>query len=139
MFIGASRWPPQIVIRYAAGGRLMPDNSFHRDASGRLTFEMFSVPGDSYQAICNELVAALLLVPLGTPVSDFLSIVFQDYGRGSQVVGLEWDNWSGFIVVAKTPESEPLVHAIATWLLGSTWATISSPADPSAAPGPAGT
>jgi hypothetical protein len=111
----------------------VPDNSFHRDASGRLTFEMFNVPADSYPAICNDLVAALHLVPVGTLVTDFLSIVFRDYQRGSQVAGLEWDNWSGFIVVAKTPESEPLVQAIAKWLLSSKWVTIASSAEPGAA------
>ena len=42
------------------------------------------------------------------------------------MVGLEWDNWSGFIVVAKTPESEPLVHAIAEWLLSSKWVMFAS-------------
>lgn len=112
----------------------MPDNSFHRDASGRLTFEMFNVPADSYRAVCNDLVAALHLVSVGTVVTDFLDIVFQDYRRGSQVVGLEWDNWSGFIVVAKTPESEQLVQSVAEWLLGSKWATITSNAEPGAAP-----
>jgi hypothetical protein len=64
------------------------------------------------------------LEPVGTLVSDFVNLVFQDYRRGSQVVGLEWDNWSGFIVVAKTPESEPLVRAIAEWLSRSRWVTI---------------
>jgi hypothetical protein len=117
----------------------VPDNSFHRDASGRLTFEMFDVPADSYRAICNDLVAALRLVPIGTLVTDFLSIVFQDYRCGSQVVGLEWDNWSGFMVVAKTPESEPLVEAIAEWLLGSKWATIANSAEPGAAADGGGT
>lgn len=108
----------------------MSDNSFHRDASGRLTFEMFNVPADSYPAVCKDLVAALHLVPVGTLVTDFLSIVFQDYQRGSQVVGLEWDNWSGFMVVAKTVESEPLVQSIAEWLLGSKWAKATSNAEP---------
>jgi hypothetical protein len=32
------------------------------------------------------------------------------------VVGLGWDNWSGFIVVAKNPESEPLVREVAAFL-----------------------
>ncbi len=104
----------------------MPDNSFHRDASKRLTFELFSVPGDSYLNICKDLVTSLQLMPVGTPVSDFLSIIFQDYSRDSQVIGLEWDNWSGFIVVAKTPESEPLVQEAAAWLLKSKWAMPTS-------------
>jgi hypothetical protein len=102
------------------------DKAFHRDASGRLTFEMFNAPAESYHAICNDLAVAFHLVPVGTLVTDFLSIVFQDYHAGSRVVGLEWDNWSGFTVVAKTAESESLVQEIGTWLLASKWATISS-------------
>jgi hypothetical protein len=94
---------------------------------------MFNVPADSYWAVCNDLMVALQLVPVGTLVTDFMAIVFQDYRRDSQVIGLEWDNWSGFIVVAKTPESEPLVHSVAEWLLGSKWATITSNAEPPAA------
>ncbi len=50
-------------------------------------------------------------------------LVFQDYGRGQQVVGLEWDVWMGFTVVAKDAESEPLVQEIGAWLLKSLWAT----------------
>src|SRR5262249_30748926 len=134
---GKSRSPGRAVEpgRSAKKRRgVVPDNSFHRDASGRLTFEMFNVPADSYPAVCKDLVAALHLVPIRTLVTDFRSIVFQDYQRGSQVVGLEWDNWSGFIVVAKTPESEPLVQSIAEWLLGSKWATVTSNAEQSVAP-----
>lgn len=103
----------------------MPDHWFHRDASGRLTFEMFNIPGEAYSTICQEVATALQLEPMGTLVTDFASTLFQDYRRGSQVVGLEWDNWSGFIVVAKTPESEPLVEAIAEWLLHSKWVSVS--------------
>jgi hypothetical protein len=103
----------------------VPNNWFRRDASGRLTFEMFNVPGDCYRDVCSELVASFHLVPLGTAVGDLVSLVFQDYSCGSKVVGLEWDNWSGFMVVAKTPESEPLVQTIAKWLLRSKWAKLS--------------
>lgn len=107
----------------------MPDHWFHRDASGRLSFEMFKIPGEAYFTICQELATALQLEPIGTLVTDFGSTLFQDYRRGSEVVGLEWDNWSGFIVVAKTPESEPLVEAIADWLSKSKWASVSGKAE----------
>lgn len=111
----------------------MPGSSFHRDASGRLTFEMFNVPADSYRVICSEFAAAFHLEPFGRLTSDLLGLVFQEYRCGSQVVGLEWDNWSGFIVVAKAPESAPLVQAIAQWLLNSKWAAIPSVTEPGAA------
>jgi hypothetical protein len=107
----------------------MADNSWYRDASGRLTFEMFNISGESYTAICRDVAEALQLEQTGILITDFLSFLSQDYRRGPEVVGLEWDNWSGFMVVAKTPESEPLVEAVADWLLHSEWASFSKPTE----------
>jgi hypothetical protein len=101
----------------------MADNSYSRDASGRLCFEMFRIPGDMYLALRDELVREFQLVPLGDLIEGF-SEVFQDFGRGDEIVGLEWDTWSGFIVVAKTPESESLVHRIRDYLVESRWANF---------------
>ena len=42
--------------------------------------------------------------------------MFQDYTVGQNVIGLEWDNWSGFIVVAKKADTEALVRSIAEFL-----------------------
>lgn len=42
--------------------------------------------------------------------------MFRDYSDGERTVGLEWDIWSGFIVVAKDSESETLVRQIAEYL-----------------------
>ena len=67
----------------------MPDNSFHRDATGRLTFEMFRLPADSYPAVCTDLMASLHFVSIGTLVTDFLSILFQDYSRESQILRID--------------------------------------------------
>jgi hypothetical protein len=106
----------------------MPDNQFWRDASERLTFGMFAVPADSYRAIYSDVAATFQLLPHDVMVTNGWNIVFQDYRRGEQVVGLEWDNWTGFCVGAKTPASEPLVQEIAAWLLESPWAKISDPA-----------
>jgi hypothetical protein len=47
-------------------------------------------------------------------------VVFQDFGNGEARVALEWDNWMGFQVVARSVESEPLVAAIAAFLGGGT-------------------
>jgi hypothetical protein len=101
----------------------MADNQIHRDASGRLTFEMFRAPGDHYHAMCDAIAMAFDLVPEKSVITNGVDVVFQDYRRGEQVVGLEWDNWSGFMVVAKTPDSESLVREIADWLLQSGWGT----------------
>lgn len=101
----------------------MPDNQFWRDASGRLIFEMFRVSADSYRTICGAVAAAFHLSPHGSLVTNGWDIVFQDYRHGEQVVGLEWDNWTGFVVVAKNSASESLVREIAAWLLQGKWAT----------------
>ncbi len=43
-------------------------------------------------------------------------VMFQDFKRGNDVVGLEWDSWSGYIVNAKTKAAEPLVREIAGYI-----------------------
>jgi hypothetical protein len=107
----------------------MPDNGFHRDASGRLTFEMFRVPGDSCPAITKEVVVAFNLVPAGTLVVGW-DMVSWDYQQGEAVVGLEWDNWSGFIVTAKNSLAEPVVEEIGAYLLASSWAKLGATSEP---------
>jgi hypothetical protein len=104
----------------------VPENQFLRDASGRLTFEMFQIPADSYGAVCSTLINTFRLVPETALVTNGFDIVFQDYRRGEEVVGLEWDNWSGFIVTAKTTASESLVQDIGRWLLQSDWTSNSN-------------
>ncbi len=99
----------------------MADNQFFRDASGRLTFEMFHLPCDRYTEVCRALASAFRLVPY-TPCINGLDLVFQDYERGDTLVNLSWDNWSGFIVTAANPAAEPLVHEMAAYLLASPWA-----------------
>jgi hypothetical protein len=106
----------------------MPDNQFWRDSSGRLTFEMFQVPAVSFPAICSALVAAFDLAQHNALVTNGCDVMFLDYRRGEQIVGLAWDNWTGFTVFAKTPDSEPLVQEIAAWLLQSKWANEESDA-----------
>jgi hypothetical protein len=101
----------------------MPDNNYGRDASQRLYFAMFRVPANDYQKVCEVLRRHFTLVPHASPIVG-VSEVFQDYGRENQIVGLEWDNWMGFTVVAKNPEAEPLVREIGTFLERSVWAGI---------------
>ena len=102
----------------------MPDNQYLRDASGRLCFEMFLVPACSYDAVTQDIAAKFELVFHNSLVSSILGYAFQDYRSGEHVVGLEWDNWTGFSVVAKTPESEVLLREIGSWLLESPWANL---------------
>jgi hypothetical protein len=73
--------------------------------------------------ICEALVAAFNLAPDTTLVTDGVALIYQDYRRGEDIIGLEWDSWCGFAVVAKEPKSESLVREIGNWLLQSPWAS----------------
>jgi hypothetical protein len=101
----------------------MPENRFGRDASGRLTYEMFRVLGGEYAAVCTAVVAAFSLEAHTTMVVG-PDQMFWDFRRGEQVVELGWDNWSGVIVTARNPEAEPLVREIGAFLERSAWAEL---------------
>jgi hypothetical protein len=104
----------------------MPDNVFSRDASGRLTYEMFRVPSGDYPAVSATVVAAFALTSDGSMVVG-PDQMFWDFRRGDQRVELAWDNWSGFFVTAKHPEAEPLVREIGAFLEASAWAGVGQP------------
>jgi len=87
----------------------------HRDNSERLTFNFEKVEAESYSKITSEIVANFGL-EIATKKVSGLDEVFQDFKRGNEVVGLEWDNWSGYIVNAKTKSAKPLVREIAGYI-----------------------
>ena len=95
----------------------MPDNRFWRDSSERLAFEMSRVPAADYPELCKAVVTAFGLAPDYESFAAGLDAIFMDHRRGEQVVEMAWDNWTGFTVVAKATNSEPLVREIAAWLL----------------------
>ena len=99
----------------------MPDNRFCRDSSERLAFEMSRVPAADYAVLCKAVATTCALAPDCESFAAGLDAVFMDYRRGEQVVEMAWDNWTGFMVVAKTAGSEALIREIATWLLQSAW------------------
>jgi hypothetical protein len=102
----------------------MPDNRFWRDATNRLVFEMSQMPARHYAEVVNDLVEVFGLVPDNNGVVIFLEAAFQNFRRGDAIVGLEWDIWSGFIVVANDIAAEGLVSEIADYMSASRWATI---------------
>ncbi len=91
--------------------------SYSRDASNRLTFEMFDVDSLDYAKLAARVVEKFNLTPSSELIIG-LDEVIRDYTDGKRTVGLEWDNWSGFIVVAKTSTAEPLVNEIGAYLSG---------------------
>jgi hypothetical protein len=86
----------------------------HRDASNRL-FASFDAEASSYGRLVARVSDEFGLQALGSRIEG-LEEIFQDYAQGGLKVGLEWDVWMGFQVVAKSPESEALVTAIARFL-----------------------
>jgi hypothetical protein len=91
------------------------NGSFHRDASNRLTFDIYEIESERYPQLCSELATRFALKPASKLVVG-LDEMFRDYTNGHLTIGLEWDIWSGFIIVAKDVESEQLVRQIANYL-----------------------
>ncbi|WP_339509890.1 hypothetical protein [Pseudomonas sp. RL_15y_Pfl2_60] len=86
-----------------------------RDASGRLTFDFNGIESGRYRKITKAVMSEFGLEPVGGKTRG-LDEVFQDFMRGNEIVGLEWDNWSGYIVNAKTKSAEYLVREIAGYV-----------------------
>ena len=97
-----------------------PDPNLWRDSSGRLTFDLPGFTANDYPAVCRCLADGLGLTPKGELIIG-LEQMFWDFARGDQTVGLDWDIWMDFMVVAQTDKSEPLVHEIAAWLRANNW------------------
>ena len=86
-----------------------------RDASERLTFDCLDIQIKDYLKLTKEIVKEFNLEPVGDLIHSF-DDTFQDYKLNNFLIGLEWDIWSGYIVVAKSVESEKLAKDIAKLL-----------------------
>jgi hypothetical protein len=87
----------------------------HRDTSDRLTIDFDNIEAGKYSAITKAIVSEFGLEPSSAKTNS-LDEVFQDFNIGNEIVGLEWDNWSGYIVNAKTKSAEQLVRKIAEYI-----------------------
>ncbi|WP_278467115.1 hypothetical protein [Gimesia maris] len=87
----------------------------HRDASQRLTIEFFDIEANLYPQVTQIVVDQFQLQPVGELVTG-PEERFQEFQHLRKVVGLEWDFWSGYCVVAKTKSAEKLVRKIATFI-----------------------
>jgi len=94
---------------------------FWRDASERLTFGVRRVSAEEYPAVCRAIADAFRLAPEGEPIIG-PDQMYWDFRLVDQLVGMDWDIWMEFMVVAKSAASEPLVRDIAAWLESSRWA-----------------
>ena len=88
---------------------------FTRDASNRLTYEIYALEIATYLVLCGMIVEHYKLTTTEHLIVG-LDEIFQDWQRGDDRIGLDWDIWSGFMVVAKTIGSENLVVEIGDWL-----------------------
>ena len=87
----------------------------HRDSSNRLTYDFSKIEIKHYLKVTKKIIQHFKLEESGQLVNG-LDETFQDFKLGRFIVGLEWDIWSGYIVVAKNIESETLVKDIASYV-----------------------
>jgi hypothetical protein len=87
----------------------------YRDNSDMLTFDFHSIEACLYKKITSDVITLFNLEVFSKKIDGF-DEVFQEFKNGNEVVGLEWDIWSGYIVNAKTKTAEPLVREIAGYI-----------------------
>lgn len=90
---------------------------FWRDSSGHLNFSTTDVAANDYAAVRGDIVNAFGLETASRLTTNGCDIMFQDFKKNESVIGIEWDNWMGFILVAQNAEAEDLVRAIAQRLM----------------------
>ncbi len=88
---------------------------FWQDASKRTVYSVPDCHDSWYRYLCNKISRHFGLVPAGELIIG-LDEIFQDYKSGDKIVGLEWDIWSGFLVVAKDENAEHIVKEIAEYI-----------------------
>jgi len=87
----------------------------YRDASRRLIIDFYDIDALRYRSITKSVVKQFQLEPAGELIIG-LDEMFQEFQKEDLRVGLEWDIWSGFIVVAKTESAEDLVREIGAFI-----------------------
>jgi hypothetical protein len=92
------------------------EGHFTRDASDRFIFEIFDEDASTYKKWCKAIINEFNVKPIGIKISTFDEI-FQDYIIGINKIGIEWDNWSGLIIVDKSCNSEKLIRKIAKFII----------------------
>ena len=88
---------------------------FHIAANGHTTYEIFyAVPDILFE------ISSILVVKFGCTQPDLpivgLDEVITQCRKGNIELGLGWDNWSGFYVLANSSEGDELVKEIGTYL-----------------------
>ncbi len=97
------------------GRESLGDGSFSRDASDRLCYEVLDLELQLYLIVRKKITREFNLIPFGITIRTS-DAVFKTYIQGFKRIGIEWDIWSGFIVVAKNKRAEPLVREVGDFL-----------------------
>jgi hypothetical protein len=87
-----------------------------RDLSQRLTVEINNIIKNDYPLFTSKISKKFNLIPSSHLING-VNESFQDFTKKKYTIGLEWDIWSGYIIVAKDKESELLVNKIYDWLI----------------------
>lgn len=92
---------------------------FWRDASNRLTYDAHISEADRYPELLRVIADRFGLKNCGdlvTGVAGATELILQEYELDGVPISIEWDNWTGFTVVAETPAAEELVRQIGMFL-----------------------
>jgi len=87
----------------------------HRNTNNHLYFEFEKIKNNTYKEITNLVVKKFELSPENELVVG-LDEILQNFKSGEAIIGLEWDIWSGYIVVAQNKESESLATEVANYI-----------------------
>jgi hypothetical protein len=91
------------------------DPHFFRDASDRPTHDRADIDSLSYADVGRRIANRFALKQSSELVVG-LDAMFWDFTDGQVIIELAWDNWMCFMVTAKKPDAEPLVHKVASFL-----------------------
>ncbi|MBN2712783.1 MAG: hypothetical protein JXR97_10195 [Planctomycetes bacterium] len=88
---------------------------YQLDASGRRVVEVHDLSASRYQEFRDAIVRQFDLQVAGELVQG-MDEAFQDFSHNEAILGIEWDIWSGFIVVARNDQAEELLESIGRFL-----------------------
>ena len=87
----------------------------NRNASNQLSVDFDKIESKSYRKITKSVVKEFELEE-ENKLTNGLDERFQNFRLRNMVIGLEWDIWSGYTVVAQNTEAEPLVSEIGNYI-----------------------
>ena len=87
----------------------------YRNFSKQLSFDFNDIDAARYSYITDTIVKNYDLKEASKLVRGFDEI-FQEFKIDKKNIGLEWDIWSGYLVVAKNTPSEELARDIANFI-----------------------